>query len=110
MSTDFQTARVFLGARLRELRTEAGLNGRKIAARPNWQTSKVSRLKNGRSRIPSHATWKRGAEAVGQPDTAAKLKGRQKSLETRYRTWRRQLTVGHRHGRKPEPQRPSARR
>lgn len=33
MSTDFQTGRVALGARLRELRVEAGLNGKDVAER-----------------------------------------------------------------------------
>lgn len=42
MSTDYQTAREALGARLRELRTEAGLEGRHLAAELGWQPSKVS--------------------------------------------------------------------
>ncbi len=36
MSTDFQTARAALGARLRELRAEAGLEGKDLAARLGW--------------------------------------------------------------------------
>ncbi|GHF36189.1 hypothetical protein GCM10018783_00580 [Streptomyces griseosporeus] len=41
VSTDHQTAREALGARLRELRAEAGLEGKQITAALGWQTSKV---------------------------------------------------------------------
>lgn len=47
VTTDFQTAREALDARLRELRAEAGLEGKELPARLGWQTSKVSRLQNG---------------------------------------------------------------
>ncbi|MEV0444190.1 helix-turn-helix transcriptional regulator, partial [Streptomyces spectabilis] len=43
MSTDFQTAREALGAWLRQLRTEAGLEGKDLAAKVSWQPSKISR-------------------------------------------------------------------
>lgn len=36
MSTDFQLARLSLGARLRELRTEGRLTGRDLADRLGW--------------------------------------------------------------------------
>lgn len=52
MSTDFRTARVLLGVRLRELRTEAGLNGKDMADRLGRQRS-VSRLEHGKQ-TPSH--------------------------------------------------------
>uniref|UniRef100_UPI0012FF3C47 helix-turn-helix domain-containing protein n=1 Tax=Streptomyces exfoliatus TaxID=1905 RepID=UPI0012FF3C47 len=48
MSTDFQQARVSLGARLRELRAEGGLTGRELAGRLAWGQSKVSKLENGK--------------------------------------------------------------
>jgi transcriptional regulator with XRE-family HTH domain len=44
VSIDYQQAREALGARLRELRTETGLNGKGFAGRLGWQRSKVSRL------------------------------------------------------------------
>ncbi|MEU2510583.1 helix-turn-helix domain-containing protein [Streptomyces syringium] len=95
MSTDFQTARIALGARLRELRTEAGLSGKDTAERLGWQRSKVSRLETGKQ-TPSRDDLKAWAEATGQPDAAAELQGRLQGLETQYRTWRRQLANGHR--------------
>ncbi|MFF9740591.1 helix-turn-helix domain-containing protein [Streptomyces sp. NPDC014376] len=48
VSTDFQTARAALGARLRELRSEAGFNGKGVAEVLGWQYSKVSRLETGK--------------------------------------------------------------
>lgn len=95
MSTDFQTGREVLGARLRELRTESGLDGKGLAERLGWQRSKVSRLENGKQ-TPSPADLKAWTTAVGRPDAEAELKGRLSGLETRYRSWRRQLAAGHR--------------
>ena len=48
MSTDYQAAREALGARLRELRTEAGLEGKELASQLGCQPSKISRLQNGK--------------------------------------------------------------
>ncbi|WP_433547603.1 helix-turn-helix domain-containing protein [Streptomyces sp. CA-294286] len=95
MSTDFQSARVALGARLRELRVEAGLDGKGAAARLGWQRSKVSRLENGKQ-TPSAADLASWAVAVGRPDCVSELQGRLTGLESQYRSWRRQLARGHR--------------
>ncbi|MCX4734296.1 helix-turn-helix transcriptional regulator [Streptomyces sp. NBC_01363] len=94
MSTDFQSARVALGARLRELRAEAGLDGKGVAEVLGWQRSKVSRLENGKQ-TPSAADLAAWSQAVGRPDMAGELKGRLAGLETQYRSWRRQLAGGH---------------
>ncbi|MFJ8309804.1 MULTISPECIES: helix-turn-helix domain-containing protein [unclassified Streptomyces] len=95
MSTDFQSARVALGARLRELRTEAGLNGKDIAARLGWARSKVSRLENGKQTATADDldAW---AHAAGAPGQADDLKSRLRGLESQQRSWRRQLSAGHR--------------
>lgn len=95
MSTDFQSARVTLGARLRELRTEAGLEGKGVAEALGWQRSKVSRLETGKQ-TPTADDLTAWARAVGRPDLAPELKGRLVGLETQYRSWRRQLAGGHR--------------
>ncbi|WP_432085719.1 helix-turn-helix domain-containing protein [Streptomyces sp. bgisy095] len=95
MTTDFQNGRDALGARLRELRVEAGLDGKALAERLGWQRSKVSRLQNGKQ-TPSVTDVEAWAVAVGRPDTATELKGRLSGLESRYRSWRRQLAAGHR--------------
>lgn len=97
MSTDFQTAREALGARLRELRAETGLEGKAIAAELGWQTSKVSRLQNGKQ-TPTRDDLTSWARAIGRPDVEAELHGLLAALDMkqRHRSWRRQLAGGHR--------------
>jgi transcriptional regulator with XRE-family HTH domain len=97
VTTDFQTAREALGARLRELRTEAGLEGKNIASRLGWQTSKVSRLQNGKQ-TPTRADLTAWANAVGRPEAEPELHGLLAGLDMkqRHRSWRRQLAGGHR--------------
>ncbi|MFB8000127.1 helix-turn-helix domain-containing protein [Streptomyces sp. NPDC056002] len=94
MSTDFQHGREALGARLRELRAEAGLDGKSLAERLGWQRSKVSRLQTGRQTATDEdlEAW---AGAVGVPEQAAELKARLRGLESQQRHWRRQLSAGH---------------
>ncbi|WP_405583238.1 helix-turn-helix domain-containing protein [Streptomyces sp. NBC_01092] len=97
MSTDYQTAREALGARLRELRTKAGLEGKDLAAKVDWQPSKVSRLQNGKQ-TPSAADLTAWAQACRRPDVEPELQGLRAGLELkqRHRSWRRQLAGGHR--------------
>ncbi len=97
MSADFQTAREALGARLRELRSETGLEGKELAARLGWQTSKVSRLQNGKQ-TPTRADLSGWARALGRPDVEVELHGLLAGLDMkkRHRSWRRSLASGHR--------------
>lgn len=97
MTSDFQTAREALGARLRELRTEAGMDGKDLAAKLGWQTSKISRLQSGKQ-TPARADLTAWALACEQPEAEAELQGLRAGLEMkqRHRSWRRQLAGGHR--------------
>ncbi|MET9835832.1 helix-turn-helix transcriptional regulator [Streptomyces sp. NPDC006385] len=97
MTTDFQTAREALGARLRGLRVEAGLEGKDLAARLGWQTSKVSRLQNGKQ-TPTRDDLSAWAQAVDRPDVVDELHGLLAGLgmKERHRSWGRQLAGGHR--------------
>lgn len=95
MSTDFQTARVALGVRLRELRTEAGLTGKELALMLAWQPSKVSRLEHGKQ-TATKADLEAWAVAVGAASTTDDLFARLRNLETQHQSWRRQLSAGHR--------------
>ncbi|TFE49010.1 XRE family transcriptional regulator [Streptomyces sp. ICN441] len=95
MTTDYQTARVALGARLRELRTETGLSGKDFADRLGWQPSKVSRLEHGKQ-TATEADLEAWAAAVGAPEQTGDLKSRLRGLESQQRSWRRQLAAGHR--------------
>jgi transcriptional regulator with XRE-family HTH domain len=94
VSTDFQRSREALGARLRELRTEAALTHRELAARLGWAHSKISKLENGRqtATVADLTAW---AQATGFSETVPELKGSLRRLETQYRSWRRQLAGGH---------------
>lgn len=94
MSTDFQSGREALGARLNELRAESGLNGKEFAERLGWQRSKVSRLQNGRQ-TASPADLEAWAEASERSDAVAELLSRLRGLESQQRHWRRQLAAGH---------------
>lgn len=97
MSTDPESARQVLGARLRELRAEAGLDGKDLATRLGWQPSKVSRLQSGKQAATREdvAAW---AAACDRPDAARDLHGLLAGLGVlgRHRPWRRQLAGGHR--------------
>ncbi|MFI5985961.1 helix-turn-helix domain-containing protein [Streptomyces sp. NPDC051555] len=95
MTTDFQRGREALGARLQELRVEAGLDGKGLAERLGWHRSKVSRVQSGKQ-TPTLADLEAWAEATGRPGAAGELKGRLAGVELHYRSWRRQLASGHR--------------
>ncbi|MEI5102361.1 helix-turn-helix transcriptional regulator [Streptomyces sp. PmtG] len=95
MTTHPDADRVALGARLRELRTEADLTGKDLAARLQWQRSRVSRLETGKQ-TPTAADLDQWAAAVGAPDEAADLKSRLRGVLSQQRAWRRQLATGHR--------------
>jgi transcriptional regulator with XRE-family HTH domain len=86
-------AREALGARLRELRKDAGMNGKQLAQRLAWQATKVSRIELGRQ-TPSEGDIREWASACGadeeQPSLVAQLRG----LELAYAAWQRQLRSG----------------
>ncbi|MFF2503480.1 helix-turn-helix domain-containing protein [Streptomyces sp. NPDC058067] len=92
--SDFQEARQVLGARLSELRSEAGLEGKDLAAKLGWQPSKVSRLQSGKqtAKAGDITDW---VAAVGRPDVEPELQGLRAGVELKHRTWRRQLAGGH---------------
>jgi transcriptional regulator with XRE-family HTH domain len=97
VTTDFQTAREALGARLRELRAESGLEGKDLAALLGWQPSKISRLQNGKQ-TPTRDDLTAWARALERPDVETELLGLLTALDMkqRHRTWRKQLAGGHR--------------
>ncbi|MFC8715809.1 helix-turn-helix domain-containing protein [Kitasatospora sp. NPDC057198] len=94
MSTDYQRAREALGKRLHQLRGEAGLTGRQLAAALGWAHSKISKLENGQQTATA-ADLTAWAEATGQPGAAASLVADLRGLETNYQSWRRRLAKGH---------------
>ncbi|WP_260636208.1 helix-turn-helix domain-containing protein [Streptomyces angustmyceticus] len=98
MSTDYQQARVALGVRLRELRISrpgGRLTGPQLAQRLGWTHSKIYKLENGKQ-TASPEDLRAWVDATEQPQAFAELYGRLKGFESQIRSWRRQLSSGHR--------------
>ncbi|MDP4505247.1 helix-turn-helix domain-containing protein [Nonomuraea turcica] len=93
MSTEAQRARENLGARLRDLRKEAGLTGRALAALAGWQLSKVSKIEHGKQNATAEdvRTWCHHCNAESR---AADLVASVRNIETLWTEWRRALHAG----------------
>jgi transcriptional regulator with XRE-family HTH domain len=93
LTASVQQARQALGARLREIRKDADLTARALAAAADWHFTKVSKIENG-ARTPSEPdlrTWCRLCHAEDQiPDLIAAAR----SVESMYAEWRRQMRAG----------------
>ncbi|WP_280393276.1 helix-turn-helix domain-containing protein [Nocardia wallacei] len=92
--TSVDRARQALGARLRELRRDAGLNGRTFSAEAGWHWSKTSRIERG-ERQPSEtdlAVWCRLCDAeLALPDLIASLR----NVQAQWAEWKRVAAAGH---------------
>ncbi|MFL6077956.1 MAG: helix-turn-helix domain-containing protein [Mycobacteriales bacterium] len=86
-------ARRALGARLRELRREAELTGKELAASLSWPASKVSKLENGKQTPTDEdiRSWTRAAAAESETDG---LLAALHTLELQHSEWRRQFQGG----------------
>ncbi|QIS20469.1 helix-turn-helix domain-containing protein [Nocardia terpenica] len=88
MTTTAKQAREAFGERLRNLRKDAGLTGRQLAALAGWPGSKVSKIEYGRQ-VPTDddvRAWCIHTHAADQvPDLIATLR----NVETAYLEWRR---------------------
>jgi transcriptional regulator with XRE-family HTH domain len=96
LTTPSQHARQALGARLREIRTNAHLTGRALADVCGWHFSKISKIENG-VQAPSEddiQAWCRACEAEREvPDLVATAQ----AIESMYVEWRRALRSGMKH-------------
>ncbi|MGN2641361.1 helix-turn-helix domain-containing protein [Nocardia takedensis] len=92
--TDVDQARQALGARLRELRTAAGLSGARLADFAGWPASKVSKLEHGRQ-LPTEqdlVDWCQLTDAdLALPDLIATVR----NVNAAYLEWRRVIADGH---------------
>jgi transcriptional regulator with XRE-family HTH domain len=91
-----QQAREALGSRLREIRLDAGLTARALAALAGWHFTKVSKLEHG-GRRPSRddiRAWCRHCQAE---DQVMDLIAAARSIDAMYAEWRRQMRAGIRH-------------
>ncbi len=92
-TTPVKQARQALGARLREIRTEANLSGRALAAVCEWHFTKISKLEHGVQAPSEHdiQTWCRACGAEDQiPDLIATVR----AIESMYVEWQRHLRAG----------------
>lgn len=96
MSGQVQQARQGLGARLREIRRDARLSGRELAALAAWHPSKVTRVELG-TRGASEDDLRAWCRHCGAGDQLADLIATVRGIESAYIEWRRQLRSGLRH-------------
>jgi transcriptional regulator with XRE-family HTH domain len=93
LSASVEQARKALGARLREIRKDAGLTARAFASAAGWHYTKVSKLENG-ARTPSQADVRDWCRICGAVDQVPDLIAAVRNIETSYAEWRRQLRAG----------------
>jgi transcriptional regulator with XRE-family HTH domain len=93
LSSTVHQAREVLGHRLRDLRKDARLTGRQLAALTGWDSSKISKIEYGKQ-TPTEAdihVWCQHCQAADQiPDLVATVR----NIEAMYIEWRRMLRVG----------------
>jgi transcriptional regulator with XRE-family HTH domain len=87
-SSSVEQARTALGARLRDLRRDAGLTGRVLAARCGWHPSKVSRIENAKT-PPSAEDIRVWATQCGATEQTTDLIASLRAVEGMFVEWRR---------------------
>ncbi|WP_155053867.1 helix-turn-helix domain-containing protein [Streptomyces blattellae] len=92
-SSSVQQAREALAAHLREIRLDAGLTKRELAARCSWHESKSSRIENART-PPSDADIRAWCTACGATDQTPDLIAANRQTEAMYVEWRRLQRTG----------------
>src|SRR5690606_16290615 len=90
----FQQARIELGARLRQLREDAGLSGKQLAERLGWQPSKVSRSENARQTASESDLLAWGQAGGAAPDVMNELTAAMAAMDEQYTTWRQRHRGG----------------
>lgn len=93
--SSFQRAREALGLRLRELRRDARLTGRQLAAAYDWHPSKISKIEGGKQ-TPSEDDIEAWVRGCGHPELAAELIASLRTLEGQYVEFRRMFRAGQR--------------
>jgi transcriptional regulator with XRE-family HTH domain len=93
--SSFQRAREALGLRLRELRRDARLTGRQLAATYGWHPSKISKIEGGKQ-TPSEDDIEAWTRSCGHPELTAELIASLRTLEGQYVEFRRMFRAGQR--------------
>ncbi|MXM68700.1 helix-turn-helix domain-containing protein [Streptomyces sp. HUCO-GS316] len=92
-SSSADAARLALAARLRDLRLDAELTGRELAARAGWSHSKVSRIENART-APAPDDIREWARTCGANGQAEELVAALRAVEGMWIEWRRMERTG----------------
>ncbi|MGK5639033.1 helix-turn-helix domain-containing protein [Streptomyces sp. URMC 126] len=92
-SSSARTVREALAGRLRELRLDAGLSGRDVAAACGWHPAKTLRLENAKT-SPTDDDLRAWCRACGAEDQAADLIATSRTVESMYVQWRRLQRTG----------------
>ncbi|MGV9302766.1 helix-turn-helix domain-containing protein [Nonomuraea sp. NPDC003727] len=82
-----------LGVRLRDLRRDAGLTGRQLAAACRWVPSKVSKIELGKQ-VPTEDDIREWCLSCRFPSEIADLIAAVRSIDAQYMDWRRSLKTG----------------
>lgn len=93
MTSSAQQARETLGARLKDLRKDAGLTGRALAHAAGWHEAKVSKIEHGRQN-PSEDDLRAWSRLCGCEDQLGDLIASVRSVEAMYVEWRRMQRSG----------------
>lgn len=93
MSPPAQHARAILGVRLREIRRDAGLTGRALAALAGWHYTKISKLEHAAT-SPSEEDIRIWCQHCNADDQVPDLIASQRNIESMYREWRRRMRSG----------------
>ncbi|MGH3985306.1 MAG: helix-turn-helix domain-containing protein [Pseudonocardiaceae bacterium] len=91
--TSVHEARNVLGQRLRELRQQANLSGRKLAESLSWPPSKISKIENGRQ-TPTDDDIRSWTGATNSEGETEALLASLHVLEIQHAEWQRQLKTG----------------
>lgn len=92
-SSAAKRAQEALGLRLRELRKDAGLSGRDIAAATGWHFTRVSKMENGVQGL-SDLDIRMWCAACGANDEVPDLIAQARTVESMYMEFRRQTRAG----------------
>lgn len=92
-TSSLQEARRAVAGRLRDIRLDAGITGKELAARCGWSVAKSSRIENART-APSDADVRAWCHACGAEGHASDLIAANRQADSMYVQWRRVQRTG----------------
>ncbi len=92
-TTPVKQVREALGARLREIRADANLTGRALAAVCEWHFTKISKFEHG-AQAPSEQDIRAWCRACNAEDHVPDLIATVRAIESMYVEWQRHMRAG----------------